>query len=97
MLKAFSGTWQEYSEEKQKAWREFLQRQRSEDGSVSINSGDMARFNNLDLSDAPRFEFSFMPIGDRLSVVYGDLLLLALWNVVFFMLAYLSFLRYPVE
>lgn len=96
-LKAFSGTWQEYSEEKQKAWREFLERQRSEDGSVSINSGDMERFNNLDLSDAPRFEFSFMPIGDRLSVVYGDLLLLALWNVVFFMLAYLSFLRYPVE
>lgn len=96
-LKAFSGTWQEYSEEKQKAWREFLERQRSEDGSVSINSGDMERSNNLDLSDAPRFEFSFMPIGDRLSVVYGDLLLLALWNVVFFMLAYLSFLRYPVE
>ncbi|MFP6590608.1 MAG: ABC transporter permease subunit [Candidatus Latescibacterota bacterium] len=96
-LKAFSGTWQEYSEEKQKAWREFLQRQRSEDGSVSINSGDMERFNILDLSDAPRFDFSSMPIGDRLSVVYGDLLLLALWNVVFFMLAYLSFLRYPVE
>lgn len=96
-LKAFSGTWQEYSEEKQKAWREFLERQRSEDGSVSINSGDMERFNILDLSDAPRFDFSSMPIGDRLSVVYGDLLLLALWNVVFFMLAYLSFLRYPVE
>ena len=96
-LKAFSGTWQEYSEEKQKAWREFLERQRSEEGSVSINAGDMERFNNLDLSDAPRFDFSFMPIGDRLSVVYGDLLLLALWNVVFFMLAYLSFLRYPVE
>ena len=96
-LKAFSGTWQEYSEEKQKARREFLERQRSEDGSVSINSGDMERFNNLDLSDAPRFDFSSMPIGDRLSVVYGDLLLLALWNVVFFMLAYLSFLRYPVE
>ncbi len=96
-LKEFSGTWQEYSEEKQKAWREFLQRQRSEDGSVSINSGDMERFNILDLSDAPRFDFSSMPIGDRLSVVYGDLLLLALWNVVFFMLAYLSFLRYPVE
>jgi len=96
-LKAFSGTWQEYSEEKQKAWREFLERQRSEEGSVSINAGDMEPFNNLDLSDAPRFDFSFMPIGDRLSVVYGDLLLLALWNVVFFMLAYLSFLRYPVE
>ena len=96
-LKEFSGTWQEYSEEKQKAWREFLERQRSEEGSVSINAGDMERFNNLDLSDAPRFDFSSMPIGDRLSVVYGDLLLLALWNVVFFMLAYLSFLRYPVE
>ena len=96
-LKAFSGSWQEYSEEKQKAWREFLERQRSGDGSVSINSGDMAQFNNLDLSDAPRFGFAPMPVGERLSEVYGDLLLLGLWNVAFFMLAYLSFLRYPVE
>jgi hypothetical protein len=38
-----------------------------------------------------------MPVGERLSEVYGDLLLLGLWNVAFFMLAYLSFLRYPVE
>ncbi|HIG16220.1 MAG TPA: hypothetical protein EYQ31_02385 [Candidatus Handelsmanbacteria bacterium] len=51
----------------------------------------------LDLSDAPRFSFSFSPIGDRLTEVYGDLLLLALWNVAFFMLAYLSFLRYPIQ
>ena len=53
--------------------------------------------NNLDLSDAPRFEFSFMPIADRVAHVYVDLLLLVLWNVAFFMLAYLSFLRYPIQ
>jgi ABC-type transport system involved in multi-copper enzyme maturation permease subunit len=96
-LNAFSSTWQEYAQQKQKAWREFMERRRSGDGSVTFNSADMDQFNKLDLSDAPRFDFSFMPIGDRLWVVSGDLLLLALWNVAFFMLAYLSFLRYPVE
>jgi len=96
-LKAFSVTWQQYSEDKQKDWREFMERQRSGDGRVMITSDDMAQFNNLDLSDAPRFSFAFMPAGQRLTEVYGDLLLMSLWNVAFFMLAYLSFLRYPVE
>lgn len=96
-LKSFSGTWQTYSEEKQKSWREFMERQRSNDGGVRITSEDMAQFNNLDLSDAPRFDYTLMPVGDRLAEVYGDLLLLALWNVAFFMLAYLSFLRYPIQ
>jgi ABC-type transport system involved in multi-copper enzyme maturation permease subunit len=96
-LKAFGDTWQEYSEEKQKSWREFMERQRSADGRAMITSADMEQFNNLDLSDAPRFSFAFMPVGQRLSNAYGDLLLLALWNVAFFMLAYLSFLRYRVQ
>lgn len=96
-LKAFSLKWQQYSEEKQKAWREFMERQRSSDGRVMITSADMAQFNNLDLSDAPRFEFTFMEAQERVGEIYGDLLLLALWNVVFFMLAYLSFLRYDVQ
>lgn len=96
-LKTFSGTWQAYSEEKQKAWRDFMERQRTGDGSVMVTSEDMEQFNNLDLSDAPRFEFALMSVGQRLSEIYGDLLLLALWNVAFFMLAYLSFLRYPIE
>jgi hypothetical protein len=38
-----------------------------------------------------------MPIADRVAHVYVDLLLLVLWNVAFFMLAYLSFLRYPIQ
>ena len=62
-----------------------------------FSQAEMEQFNNLDLSDAPRFHFSFMPVRERLAEIYGDLLLLALWNVVFFMLAYLSFLRYDVQ
>jgi ABC-type transport system involved in multi-copper enzyme maturation permease subunit len=94
-LKAYSETWEEYSNEKQRAMREFFERRQREGGGIS--SADMEQFNNLDLSDAPRFEFVFMSVSSRLTEIYGDLLLLALWNVAFFMLAYLSFLRYDIN
>jgi ABC-type transport system involved in multi-copper enzyme maturation permease subunit len=96
-LKAYSQTWQTYSEEKQKAWREYMERQRSADGSVSFNSEEMEQFRRVDLTDYPRFEFSHMPLLDRLSEIYLDILLLAVWNILFFMLAYLSFLRYDIQ
>ena len=98
-LEAFGDTWQEYSEEKQRPWREFLERQMaaSSDGSVTLGPGDMEQFNNLDLSDAPRFHFTHMSVSDRLAGIYVDLALLALWNVAFFMFAYLSFLRYEIN
>ena len=99
-LEAFGDTWQEYSNGKQSAWREFLERQMaaSADGSVMITSEDMEEFNKgLDLSDAPRFHFTHMSVSDRLAGVYVDLMLLALWNVALFMLAYLSFLRYDIN
>ena len=100
-LEAFGDTWQEYSQEKQRAFHEFIESQRSAsaDGSISmmITSADMEAFNNVDLSDAPRFHFSHMGVSDRLASIYVDLALLALWNVAFFMLAYLSFLRYDIN
>lgn len=98
-LEAFGDTWQAYSNEKQRAWREFMERRaaESEDGRVMFTSADMEQFGDLDLSDAPRFHFSHMSVSDRLAGIYVDLALLALWNVAFFMLAYLSFLRYEVN
>ena len=95
-LEAFGDTWQEYSDEKERPWHEFLESKRSEDGHVMITSADMEQF-SLDLSDAPRFHFSHMSVSDRLDGIYLDLGLLALWNVAFFMLAYLSFLRYEID
>ncbi len=98
-LEAFGDTWSAYSEEKQRAYREWLQEQMaaSHSGGVTITPQDMERFNqDLDLSDAPRFSFSHMSVSDRLAGIYVDLALLALWNVAFFMLAYLSFLRYDI-
>jgi ABC-type transport system involved in multi-copper enzyme maturation permease subunit len=96
-LEQYSKTWEEYSNEKRKAWDEYMAQNRSEDRSFSVNSAEMERFNNLDLSDYPRFGFDYMSFRDRLSLVYLDLGLLAVWNVLFFMLAYISFLRYDVR
>jgi hypothetical protein len=96
-LKTYSQSWEEYSNEKQKAWREFMEEQRRSGGGFSFSSEDMARFRLVDLSDYPRFDFEYMPFSQRLGLVYGDLGLLAVWNVLFFMGAYLSFLRYDVQ
>ncbi len=100
-LKEYSSTWSSYSEEKSKAWQEFMQQQQRQgsDGSINVvaTAEDMAQFNNMDFSDYPRFVFAYMSFKDRLQSVYKDLLLLVVWNVLFFMLAYLSFLRYDVR
>lgn len=96
-LKSYSQTWSEYSEEKQKAWREFMEERSRSGGRMSFNSADMEQFNNLDLSDYPRFEFEYLPVAERLSQIYTDILLLVIWNILFFMAAYLSFLRYEVQ
>ena len=96
-LKAYSQTWEEYSEEKQRAWREFMEKRASEGGGMMMNSEDMEQFRNTDLSDYPRFSFEHMPFADRLSLIYLDIGLLAVWNILFFMAAYLSFLRYDVQ
>lgn len=50
-----------------------------------------------DFSDYPRFEFEYMPFAERLNQAYFDVALLVVWNVVFFLLAYVSFLRYEIR
>jgi len=98
-LKNYSTSWDEYSRQKREAFDRYMEekRRQSEDGSVRIDPGEMEQFNKLDLSDYPRFRFEYMSFKDRLGQVYVDVLLLLLWNVLFFMLAYLSFLRYDVR
>lgn len=90
-LKAYSETWGTYAQEK----REALAIEQTLPDGRTVTTMDQSR--ELDLSDAPAFDFRYMPVGDRLGEVAGDLLLLVLWNVIFFMLAYLSFLRYSVQ
>jgi ABC-type transport system involved in multi-copper enzyme maturation permease subunit len=96
-LKEYSSTWGSYSDEKSKAWQDFMKERRSSGSRMMFTSADMEQFNNMDYSDYPRFTFTYMPFKDRLQSVYKDVLLLGVWNVLFFMLAYLSFLRYDVR
>lgn len=98
-LKEYGKTWDEYSRQKREAWDRYMEakRKQSPDGSIMVTSEEMEQFNKLDLSDYPRFKFEHMPFRERLGLVYVDVLLLLLWNAVFFMLAYLSFLRYDIR
>ena len=96
-LKQYSNNWEEYSNEKRKVWDEFMQQRQRAGGQLSFTSQDMERFNNLDLSDYPRFYFAHMSFRDRVAVVWMDVVLLGVWAVLFFMLAYISFLRYDVK
>ena len=94
-LKSYSGTWEEYSNHKQAAFRKWMEEQQSAGGRVNFR-GARDEF-AVDLSDYPRFEFEYMSFGDRLHLVRLDILLLALWNIALFMLAYVSFLRYDIN
>ena len=98
-LKEYSKTWGGYSEQKREAYDDYMEekRKQSPDGSIMVTSEEMEQFNKLDLSDYPRFKFAHMSFRERLGLVYVDVLLLLLWNAVFFMLAYLSFLRYDIR
>ena len=44
----------------------------------------------------PRFKYTEPGLGDRVSRIGLDVLLLALWNSVFFLAAYRAFRRYDV-
>ena len=70
-------------------------RKQSEGGNFNITRAEMKQF-EVDLGDHPRFEFEYMGFGDKVGLVQLDILLLALWNIVFFMVAYVSFLRYDI-
>ena len=50
---------------------------------------------DLNIEGYPQFTFAESPISDRIAWV--DILFLGMWNILFFMGAYLSFLRYDVK
>ena len=81
----YGETWGQYVGE---LWRKFW-----EAGEGSSSPRD---FGDFDVSDYPRFVYNGIPFGDRFEEIVSDLLLLVIWNVLFFMASYLSFLRYDV-
>ena len=92
-LKTYSDTWSEYAEQKAQAFQKHMEQAgRSGEG---FRRRDMEAL-KVDVSDYPRFEFEHMPLADRLALIWVDVLLLLLWNAVFFMAAYISFLRYEI-
>ena len=82
-LRKYSKTWEEYTRQKEETFEQSRQ-----------TGADDER---VDLSDYPRFSFQHMTFEERLSQVYLDVLLLVFWNLLLFMLAYVSFLRYDVR
>lgn len=103
-LKTYAKTWQEYSTRKQEAFRRFFMERQQTAARTSGSAPDISELRNelqkvskTDLSDYPRYGFTYMPFADRLGLAWGDFLLLLVWNVVFFMLAYLSFVRQDVQ
>lgn len=65
------------------------------DGRIQASENDA--WDRYTVEGYPRFVYSDARLADRLERVLPDLLLLVVWNVVFFMAAYLSFLRYDVK
>ena len=51
----------------------------------------------MDIRDIPRFEYVEQSVSERLSASLTHLLLLVVFNVVFFMAAYVAFLRSDVR
>ncbi len=95
-LKSYSTTWEEYRAEKSAERNRLLEEigRRVEAGQDADDlRRQLEQFENMDFSDYPRFEFHYMSLWERLSLVYADVLLLILWSVLFFLLAFVSFLR----
>ena len=64
------------------------------DGRIQASENDS--WDQYTVEGYPRFVYTEARLADRVERVFPDLLLLVVWNVVFFMAAYLSFLRYDV-
>ena len=56
-----------------------------------------AKTGTLEISGYPRLVFKAAPLSDRIAGAVTDLLLLGMWNVVFFAGAYVGFLKYDVR
>ena len=94
-VNTYAETFQAYAEEKQKPLMELYEKAHKEGRQVS--RAEQEKLTQVDASDYPRFSFQYMSFRECLELVYADILLLGLWNVVLFLGAYVSFLRYDVN
>ena len=94
-VREYGKTWQTYSEEKQKPMMEAFQNAQKD--RVRLTRADYERLSKIDVTDYPPFSFEYMSFAECLSLIYVDLLLLVVWNVLLFLVAYISFLRYDVR
>jgi len=58
---------------------------------------DSGQVEDFDTSDYPKFVYEHSGLAERVRPILSDFLVLVVWNLVFFMAAYLSFLRYDVR
>ena len=85
-LERYHADWRKYGEDK---FEEFREQQRKR------QQGEEPK--PFDPSDYPKFIYEGLSLKDQFQGVLRDVLVLAVWNIVFFMGAYLSFLRYDVR
>ena len=95
-LQSYGQVWDVYVEERGRARRNFVDKQRHRAKALNGEQGEHFR-QGFDLSDYPRFKFEYMSFTDRLELIWPDVLLLLMWVVVFFMASYFSFLRYNIH
>ena len=94
-LRDYVQTWQQYAEDKQKPMTEAWQNAQKEGRRLSRAERD--KLMQVDVTGYPQFDFKYMSFRECLSLVYTDVLLLVVWNVLLFLVAYVSFLRYDVN
>lgn len=86
--------------QEQEHFRSLLKRYAAQWVTYSYSKFDPAIFQGekqLDTSDHPRFVYESLNFSERINETFTDLLILVVWNLIFFMGAYLSFMRYDVK
>jgi ABC-type transport system involved in multi-copper enzyme maturation permease subunit len=86
--------------QEQEHFRDLLKRYSSQWVTYAYDKFDPAIFQGeaeLDASDHPVFVYAPLTFNDRIGETFIDILILIGWNLVFFMGAYLSFMRYDVK
>lgn len=86
--------------QEQESFRAQLKRYSSQWVTYAYQKFDPAIFQGeakLDVSDHPVFKYEPLTFDDRIRETFLDILVLVVWNLVFFMGAYLSFMRYDVK
>ena len=95
-LQDYGQVWAAYAREQERDLRFLDKKSRRGGGEMVAGAVERSR-RGLDLGDYPRFEFEYMSLGDRLELIWPDVLLLSLWTALFFMASYISFLRYNIH